>query len=179
MATNFPTSLDSFTNPTSGDNLNTSVGGRAHAAMHADINDGMEAVQAALGVSAWQTYSASFTATVTNPALGSGGGAGITSRYRVIGGVCHVSIAIKFGTSGTSAGSGTYSISLPVATTASRAIGFGMSLTSGIVPLVAYSSTTTAVTMISTNGVSAFVTSSAPAAPGVGAEYWLNLTYEV
>ena len=46
MATNFPGSADSFTNPTSGSSLNSP----SHAGQHADINDAMEAVQAKLGV---------------------------------------------------------------------------------------------------------------------------------
>lgn len=43
MATNFPTSLDSFTNPTAADNLDTAVGGRTHDQQHADLNDAVEA----------------------------------------------------------------------------------------------------------------------------------------
>ena len=45
MATNFPGSLDSFTNPTSGSTLDSP----SHAGQHANINDAMEAVQAKLG----------------------------------------------------------------------------------------------------------------------------------
>lgn len=48
MATSFPSSLDSFTNPSASDALDSvSV---PHAAQHANINDAMEAVQAKLGV---------------------------------------------------------------------------------------------------------------------------------
>ena len=46
MATNFPGSLDSFTNPTSSSTLDSP----SHAGQHANINDAMEAVQAKLGV---------------------------------------------------------------------------------------------------------------------------------
>lgn len=46
MATNFPTSLDSLTNPTSGDSLNSP----SHAGQHADANDAIEALQAKVGV---------------------------------------------------------------------------------------------------------------------------------
>lgn len=49
MATSYPTSADAFTNPTSTDDLSASVGGRTHAAFHADMNDAMEAVQAKVG----------------------------------------------------------------------------------------------------------------------------------
>lgn len=46
MATNFPTSLDSLTNPTSSDSLNSP----SHAGQHADANDAIEALQAKVGV---------------------------------------------------------------------------------------------------------------------------------
>jgi len=46
MATNFPTGLDSFTNPVSANPLNAPP----HASQHANINDAMAAVQAKLGV---------------------------------------------------------------------------------------------------------------------------------
>ena len=46
MATNFPSSLDSFTNPTTSDTL-ASV---PHASQHADVNDAVEALQAKVGV---------------------------------------------------------------------------------------------------------------------------------
>jgi len=45
MATNFPTSIDSLTNPGSGDTLDSPD----HAGQHSDVNDGMEAVQAKVG----------------------------------------------------------------------------------------------------------------------------------
>lgn len=44
MATNYPTSLDTFTNPSAGSALNSP----SHAGQHADINDAMEAVQTSL-----------------------------------------------------------------------------------------------------------------------------------
>lgn len=46
MATNFPTSLDALTNPTSGSALNSP----SHADQHADANDAIEALQAKVGV---------------------------------------------------------------------------------------------------------------------------------
>ena len=63
MATNFPGSLDSFTNPTSGSTLDSP----SHAAQHANINDAVEAVQLKLGTGAgtigeWTSY----TPTLTN-----------------------------------------------------------------------------------------------------------------
>lgn len=113
MTTSYPTSLDAFTNPTSGDNLSTSVGGRTHSAMHADMNDAMEAVQAALGVAAWQTY----TPTITGPNIGSTGTR--LGRYKVIGKVLIGTADIVFNGSGIAAGSGNYTITLPATAAAS------------------------------------------------------------
>ena len=44
MATNFPSSLDAFTNPTSGDTLDNPP----HDQQHADVNDAVEAIETAL-----------------------------------------------------------------------------------------------------------------------------------
>lgn len=46
MATNFPTSLDSLTNPITTDKLNSP----SHAGQHANANDAIEALQAKVGV---------------------------------------------------------------------------------------------------------------------------------
>jgi len=46
MATNFPSSLDSFTNPTAVDTLDSPP----HDTQHADANDAIEALQAKVGV---------------------------------------------------------------------------------------------------------------------------------
>jgi hypothetical protein len=48
MATNFPTSLDSLTNPTASDKLNS--GTVPHATQHATLNDAVEALEAKVGV---------------------------------------------------------------------------------------------------------------------------------
>ena len=45
MATNFPTGLDSLTNPTSSDSLSSP----SHSAQHANVNDAVEALQAKVG----------------------------------------------------------------------------------------------------------------------------------
>jgi hypothetical protein len=47
MATNFPTSLDSLTNPNSTDQLNSP----SHAQQHANVNDAIEALEAKVGIS--------------------------------------------------------------------------------------------------------------------------------
>jgi len=62
MATNFPGSLDSFTNPSSSSTLDSP----SHAAQHANINDAMEAVQAKLGTGAgtigeWTSFTPSWS----------------------------------------------------------------------------------------------------------------------
>lgn len=46
MASNYPTSLDSFTNPTANDSLNSP----SHALQHANANDAIEALEAKLGI---------------------------------------------------------------------------------------------------------------------------------
>lgn len=46
MATNFPASLDSLTNPAAGDSLSSP----SHSAQHANVNDAVEALQAKVGV---------------------------------------------------------------------------------------------------------------------------------
>jgi len=71
MATNFPTSLDSFTNPSASDALDSATVG--HASQHANINDAMVAVQTKLGTGAgtigeWTAY----TPTFTNLTVGNG-----------------------------------------------------------------------------------------------------------
>ena len=47
MATNFPSSLDSLTNPTPTTSMSGSL---SHAGQHSDLNDAVEALQAKLGV---------------------------------------------------------------------------------------------------------------------------------
>lgn len=49
MTTTYPTSLDSFTNPSASDQVGVEVGGRTHSEFHADINDAVEALQAKVG----------------------------------------------------------------------------------------------------------------------------------
>jgi hypothetical protein len=48
MASNFPSSLDDFTNPTADDSLNSDT--VPHADQHANINDAVEALEAKVGV---------------------------------------------------------------------------------------------------------------------------------
>lgn len=48
MATTFPTTIDSFTNPTNSSNMNDV--GVVHADQHANTNDAIEAIEAYVGV---------------------------------------------------------------------------------------------------------------------------------
>lgn len=61
----------------------------------------------------YSAYTPTLTATTTNPTLGSG--ATQTGRYFQSGDWVHVEGLIRFGSSGTNAGSGVYLVSLPVA----------------------------------------------------------------
>lgn len=49
MTTQFPTNLDSFTNPGAGDLTSAEIGGRTHSEFHADVNDAIEALEAKVG----------------------------------------------------------------------------------------------------------------------------------
>jgi hypothetical protein len=66
MTTNYPGSLDSFTNPTATDTLATANGSTAvpHASQHANLNDAVLAIQTKLGTTSTK---ASFPAGITIP----------------------------------------------------------------------------------------------------------------
>ena len=63
-----------------------------------------------IALGAWNTYTPTWTATTTNPAIGDGT---LTGRYAVVGKVCHFTTLVTFGAS-TAYGSGNYSLGLPV-----------------------------------------------------------------
>lgn len=69
---------------------------------------------------AWTSYTPALTASSVNPTLGTGSTA--SGAYIAAGKLIVVSIQIKFGTSGTAAGTGTYRISLPVAAVTTRPV---------------------------------------------------------
>jgi len=50
MATSYPTGYDAFTTISGTDTTSTSVGGKTHRAMHNDVNDSVEAIEAELGL---------------------------------------------------------------------------------------------------------------------------------
>ena len=91
MATNFPTSLDTFVNPTSSSAMNSP----SHAGQHTDINDAVEAIQTKLGtgdhtVGVWQD----FTPTFTNITVGNGT---LNARYCQINKFVAWTIELVFG----------------------------------------------------------------------------------
>ncbi len=95
----------------------------------AAINDLAIAVNTILPLgTGFVAYTPALTATTTNPTLGTGSVA--TGRYFQFGKFVIANFAIKFGTSGTNAGSGAYRVSLPtpctaLANTNSFVIGYG------------------------------------------------------
>jgi len=69
LATNFPTSLDNFTNPVSGNTLDSP----SHSLQHSDANDAIEAIEAKLGVGASPAGSATAGQVLTISAAGTSG----------------------------------------------------------------------------------------------------------
>jgi len=62
------------------------------------------------------TYTPALTASTTNPSLGSGGNFLQEGKYRYLpGGEVEARVRLRFGTTGATAGSGPYAVSLPVA----------------------------------------------------------------
>ena len=107
MAINYPTSLDTFTNPTATDLLTSP----SHAQQHADINDAMEAVQTklAIGNTVLGTYTA-YTPTWTNLTVGNG----IQNfKYARVNNLVHFFGYLKWGST-TAITSSFVNISLPV-----------------------------------------------------------------
>ena len=103
MATNFPGSLDSFTNPSSSSTLDSP----SHAAQHANINDAMVAVQTKLGVGAGTIGEyTTFTTSATNIT--------ISSQDCIYAQVNEIVVAHYYVTFG-GAASGEIGLSLPVA----------------------------------------------------------------
>ena len=109
MATNFPASLDSLTNPTSSDSLNSP----SHSAQHANSNDAIEALQAKVGADSSAVTSSldykvaqlealgtatAFTPSWTNFTIGNG----ITDAiYIQIGEMVYVNVYVQLGSTST------------------------------------------------------------------------------
>ena len=108
MASTYPTTLDSFTNPIAANPLTAP----SHAQQHADINDAMEAVQTklAIGNTVVGTYTA-YTPTVNQITLGNGT---VTSAYCQVNKLVHYYGKIVFGSTTTFVG-GNVSLNVPLA----------------------------------------------------------------
>ena len=106
MAINYPTSLDSFTNPTATDLLTSP----SHAQQHSDINDAMEAVQTklAIGNTVIGTYTA-YTPTYIGFTLGNGT---VTSAFCRVNDFVHYYAEVTLGS--TSSVTGPVFVSVPV-----------------------------------------------------------------
>ena len=91
---------------------------------NADVTENM--TELAPFFAAWQSYTPALTASTTNPTLGTGGGT--TGAYLEVGKLIVGWFNITFGTAGTNAGSGVYTVSLPATgagTGGDRYVGFG------------------------------------------------------
>ena len=106
MASTYPTSLDSFTNPLATNPLTSP----SHAQQHSDINDAVEALEAkvAIGNTVLGTYSA-FTPTFANLTVGNGTS---SARYSRVNNVVNYYGYFVLGS--TSAVTGAVNITLPV-----------------------------------------------------------------
>lgn len=91
MAINFPTSLDTFTNPTGADALTSPD----HALQHANINDAVEALEAkvAIGNTTLGTYTA-YTPFIGDITIGNGT---IATKYCTVNDFVHYYGKITFG----------------------------------------------------------------------------------
>jgi hypothetical protein len=117
MATNFPTSIDSFTNPSSGDTLDSP----SHAAQHTNINDAMVAVQTRLGTGAdpigtWTAFTPTWTfgGNAITPVVSYG-------RYTIINDLVIVKAFLQYASA---AGSGSLTLVIPSACSIAPPNGF-------------------------------------------------------
>ena len=108
MASTFPTSLDTFTNPTA-TSLLTSP---SHSLSHSDLNDAVEALEAkvAIGNTVLGVYQA-YTPTFTNLTVGNGT---LAAQYCTVNKFVHAFGSLTFGS--TSAMSSSPFFTLPVST---------------------------------------------------------------
>ena len=178
MPTNFPTSVDNFTNPTANDSLNLP----SHSTQHANANDAIEAIESfILGTTgnAWISYTPTFTnLTVSNGT--------INAAYNQIGKTVTVRISFTWGST-TSATTSPTTISLPV-TAKSVGTSYGVGTTymensgiAGYVTSIAINTATSvfAFPVIGTNGlIGTNVTGQQPFVWGVADFFQTIFTYE-
>ena len=117
MASTFPTSLDTFTNPTS-TSLLTSP---SHAQQHSDINDAVEALETkvAIGNTVLGTYQA-YTPTFTNLTVGDGT---LAAQYCTVNKFVHAFGSLTFGSTTTIAVSSYMTLPLHTVNTENGALG--------------------------------------------------------
>jgi hypothetical protein len=108
MATNYPTSLDAFTNPTSTDLLTSP----SHSQQHSDINDAVEALEAkvAIGNTVLGTYT---SYTPTYPSGLTVGNATVSAQYCRVNNFVHYWGRVLWGTT-TSINTSGLQVSLPI-----------------------------------------------------------------
>jgi hypothetical protein len=136
MASNYPTSLDNFNNPSATDSLNSP----SHSLQHADINDAVEAIEAKLGIGASPAGSAtagqvltaqgggtaiwanaalannwiSYTPTFSGGTWAVGNGTFTDTKYVQIGKTVITCGTFTFGSTTVKAAANALSISLPI-----------------------------------------------------------------
>jgi hypothetical protein len=112
MASTFPTSLDTFTNPTASSLLTSP----SHSLSHSDLNDAVEALEAkvAIGNTVLGTYQA-YTPTFTNLTVGNGT---LAAQYCTVNKFVHAFGSLTFGS--TTAFTGSPIFTLPVVTVATE-----------------------------------------------------------
>lgn len=126
MASNYPGSLDSLTNPTAADTLNSAT--VPHADQHANANDAIEAIEATLGI---------------NP---QGGSATVVARLNALDGTVSGKVA--------SVGTGSTAITIGgTATAPTVAVASGSTSTAGVVQLTDSTSSTSTTTAATPNSV--------------------------
>jgi hypothetical protein len=164
MPTNFPTSVDNFTNPTANDSLNLP----SHSTQHANANDAIEAVEDyLLNGSAWTSYTpvvtpqtGVFFVLTVNHAV-----------YQRIGKTCHLNISFTMTSVGSA--SGLVNVTLPfTAKRAAAGVGAGreVAVTGNMLQVSFYGSDVTQV------GIARYDNNSA-----IGANHQpvISLTYEI
>lgn len=143
MPTNFPTSVDNFTNPTANDSLNLP----SHSTQHANANDAIEAIEDyLLNGQAWTAWTPTITAT-------SGSITAYTinqARYVKIGKTVILNLFFTITNNGT--GAGNISFTLPI-TARSTFAGSGAGRENGVTGngLAVFNSATTSATISTYN----------------------------
>jgi hypothetical protein len=85
------------------------AGAPGHFPHHDWLTASVKALDAYAGI--WQPFTPTLTATTTNPTLGTGSAQ--VGRYVRIGNFVHARASIRFGTTGTGSGVGTYQVGMP------------------------------------------------------------------